>query len=338
MNCHENAVTKRQGKGFAIAKALSRLVAIGLCAMLGVTGAARAQEVLILTGTDPSYLPVIVAVEKGLFKKQGVNVTQRIFPSGADAMLAFKTLRASFVASAVLPSVILWNDGDAVGVGRLFAAPDYQAAVVSSSIKSPADLQGKKIATRLGSSAEFFLYSYLKKHSIDAKQLKILDLSPNETLSAFVSGQIDGFFLWVPYPALAQKAMSDKARILATSRGYFTENIYLTANKAFAESNPETVSKVIRALQESIQYTKSNPEDAAAIVARKLRTEPSVVMNTIQINPFVVGYDEDSARLVDEISQFLHARGKLKTMPRPEKEMFDRRYLRSVDPALAGGS
>jgi ABC-type nitrate/sulfonate/bicarbonate transport system substrate-binding protein len=75
-------------------------------------------EITILTGSDPYYLPIIVAVENGYFKDEGLTVKHRMFPSGTDAMLAFRGIGAEFVASGDSPSLVLWDGGDVVALRR----------------------------------------------------------------------------------------------------------------------------------------------------------------------------------------------------------------------------
>ena len=80
---------------------LSALFAFALS--LATARTAAAEEILILTGTDPNFLPITVASEKGFFKAEGLDVTQRLFPSGADAMPAFRGIGAQFVAAGDIP-------------------------------------------------------------------------------------------------------------------------------------------------------------------------------------------------------------------------------------------
>ena len=134
---------------------------------------------LDFTGTDPNFLPITVASEKGFFKAEGLDVTQRLFPSGADAMLAFRGIGAQFVAAGDIPSILLWSEfSDLVGIAPIFASTGNLFGVVSSTIKDPKDLIGKKVATKKSSTSEYFIDTYLRKNGIDPKQLNVIDLSP----------------------------------------------------------------------------------------------------------------------------------------------------------------
>jgi ABC-type nitrate/sulfonate/bicarbonate transport system substrate-binding protein len=306
--------------------------------VLALAGAGQAREagaqpVTILTGSDPYYLTIIVAVENGYFKDEGLTVRHRMFPSGTDAMLAFRGVGAEFVASGDAPSLILWDDVDVVGVAPIYASSDNLLGVVRAGLKSPADLKGKKIGVRKGSTADYFLTTYLTANGIKPGEVNIINLSPPECVPSLSSGAIDGFFLWQPYPSLATKVMGDKAHNLTTARGYYLEQIYLSANRKFAESNPETVKKVLKALKRSVEFVQAEPEKSAAIVARKIKSDTDVVATLIGTKPYSLQYGPANRDQMVKLVAFLRETGKLKSELDVGKA-FDPRYLRAMDPAL----
>lgn len=296
--------------------------------------AARAQQqILVLTGTDPNFLPIVLAMEKGFFKEEGLNVSHRMFPSGADAMLAFRTVKAQFVAAGDLPSVILWGQGGAVGVAPFFASTDNLFGVVKSELKSPTDLKGKKIAVRKNSTSDYFLQTYLRNHSVDPASVQITDLSPPDMVAALVRNQIDGFFIWRPYPSQAKNILGDKVHVITTAKGYYEERMYMTASKDFAAGNPRVVEKVIRAMKKAIDYAYANENEAATIVANKIKTNPSVVKDVLTSKPFKLSYDRHVGEELERLSQFLVENGRLKSRI-SSAEVVDSSFLRKVSPQL----
>jgi sulfonate transport system substrate-binding protein len=291
------------------------------------------SEVTILTGSDPYYLPIIIAVENGYFRDEGIAVKHRMFPSGTDAMLAFRGIGAEFVASGDAPSLVLWDGGDVVGVAPIYASPENLVGVVNADIKSPAQLKGKKIGVKRGSTADYFLTTYLQKNGLKPSDVNIVNLSPPECVPAISSGSIDGFFLWQPYPGLALKVMGNKARTLTTARGYYMEQIYLTANRKFADAHPETVTAVVRALDKAIAFVRSQPDKSAAIVARKIKTEPSVVMQVIATKPYTLEYGPANRDQLVQLAEFLRSNGKLKG-PIDLQNVFNTKYLGEANKAL----
>jgi ABC-type nitrate/sulfonate/bicarbonate transport system substrate-binding protein len=262
-------------------------------------------------------------------------MSQRLFPSGADAMLAFRGIGAQFVAAGDIPSILLWSeDTDSVGIAPIFASTENLFGVVSGTIKGPEDLKGKKIATKINSTSEYFIDTYLRKNGLNPSQVHVIDLSPPEMVPALVAGEIDGFFVWRPYPALAEKIMGDKVRVLTSAKGYYVERLLLNANRTFAKQNPEVVLKVLRAIQKAIDYSNQNPDEASALMARKIKTDPSVVKDVLKLNPFNLTYDVGAANDLAGLSQFLVDRGRLKKSV-DLTNAFDPSYLRAVNSKLA---
>lgn len=290
----------------------------------------QAQAVTILTGSDPYYLTIIVAVENGYFKDEGIEVKHRMFPSGTDAMLAFRGVGAEFVAAGDAPSLILWDEPDVVGVAPIYASSDNLLGVVRADLKSPAELKGKKIAVRKGSTADYFLTAYLTANGVNPADVNIMNLSPPETVPAMSSGSIDGFFLWQPYPSLAHKVLGGKVRDLTTARGYYLEQIYLTANRKFAEANPAVVTKVLKVLERAVQFVKAEPTKSAAIVARKIKAQPEMVMALINTKPYSLQYGRANREQMAKLVAFLRDNGKVRNAIDMEKA-FDARYLRSLN-------
>jgi ABC-type nitrate/sulfonate/bicarbonate transport system substrate-binding protein len=256
-----------------------------------------------------------------------------MFPSGTDAMLAFRGIGAEFVASGDSPSLVLWDGGDVVGVAPIYASPENLVGIVRSGIESAAELKGKKIGVKRGSTADYFLTTYLEKKGVKPGDVNIINLSPPECVPALSAGSIDGFFLWQPYPNLAMKVMGSKAHVLTTARGYYLEQIYLTANRKFAEAHPDTIRKVIHALARAVAFVKSQPEKSAEIVARKIKTQPAVVMAIIKTKPYSLEYGPANRDQLVKLADFLRDNGKLKTTIDVDKA-FDPSYLRAADKAL----
>ena len=318
---------------YSLPSILVTVISIGLATLSNVVVRAENTTITMLTGGDAAYTPIFVADSQGYFKNEGLDVNIRMFPSGTDAMLAFRAVGAPFLAAGDVPSLVLWEGSDVVGIAPFYATPDNLLGVVRAEIKTAADLKGKKIATRKGSTAEYFLTTYLIKNAINPADVNIINLSPEENAPALLAGNIDGFFIWGPYPALALKIMGDKAHILTTARGYYLEQLYLTANRKFAQENSTVVVKILKAIHLANQYVNSNPIESAQIVARRTKGSVDVISSVIQIKPFSLRYGPENREQLTKLIEFLRGNGKLKT-PLSVDQAVDTSYLKSLDAGL----
>ncbi|EKS6730692.1 ABC transporter substrate-binding protein [Enterobacter ludwigii] len=299
------------------------------------TAANARQAVTIFLGADATYLPFVIAENKNFYKSEGLDVSQRLFVTGTETIQSFKSLKANFLASstyAALP-LLQGDNSSVIAIANFYSSPDNQKVIVKSSIKSPADLKGKTIGTRKGTSAEYFLHTYLKKNNIDLSSVKIVDLTPPESVAALVKGDIDAFVFWEPTPTIALKALGDKGAVLSTARGYYVERISLAADKAFASSSPETVEKVLRAIKKATDFINSYPDEAISIGARVFRTDPSVIKVLVDQKPYTLAWDKAAADEYYQLALFSVELGRIKTA-KPTSEIFDTRYLQKVAPAV----
>src|SRR5580704_7004315 len=95
-----------------------------------------------------------MAIERGFYKQEGLDVTYRLFPSGTTAFQAFQSGQGDIVMTGDLPSVQYFFR--AGGNYRTIAVVERDAkgyvAVAGKDISKPQDLIGKTIATRVGST------------------------------------------------------------------------------------------------------------------------------------------------------------------------------------------
>ena len=68
----------------------------------------------------------------------------------------------------------------------------------NSEIQKVEDLKGKKIAVAKGSSGFDFLYKVLDQAGLSAKDVQIIQLQPDEAISAFENGSVDAWSIWEP--------------------------------------------------------------------------------------------------------------------------------------------
>ncbi|REE96777.1 ABC transporter substrate-binding protein [Thermomonospora umbrina] len=138
--------------------------------------------------------PILEAVNAGAVDFGAVGNTPPIFAAAARARIVI--VGASEVAL----------------VGQAIVVPK------SSTLRSPAELRGKKIAVAKGSSANYHLLAVLKKHGIAYKDVQVQYLQPADALAAFTGGRVDAWASWEPYTSQAE--IQTGARVLVDGKGY----------------------------------------------------------------------------------------------------------------------
>ena len=238
---------------------------------VGVAGAQAQQAPLKMTlFGQPSVNndAVWMAIERGFYKEEGLDVTYRLFPSGTTAFQTFQTGQGDIVLTGDLPSVQYFFRGN--GDYRTIAAIERDAkgyvAVAGKDIKTPQDLIGKTVATRVGSTGSWFISEYLAKNGIDPAKVTIKNLDTQVLPTALCGGDIAAFFIWQPVGSRALEICPDKAHYLSDATGYIQGYLVAGARPAWLAS-PEGKEIATRWLRATMKGRDVAAKDFAAVAA-----------------------------------------------------------------------
>jgi ABC-type nitrate/sulfonate/bicarbonate transport system substrate-binding protein len=227
-----------------------------------------------------------MADQKGFYKEEALDVELRVFPSGATALQAFKAGEGDIVVSGELPSVRFWAEN-----------PDYQVflvisreskgeiAMAATEIRTAADLVGKRVATRVGSTGSWFLSTYLSRNAVDAAKVTVQNLDSQVLPVALCSGDIDAFFLWQPFGSRTEEICPDRVHQLTTAEGYIHAYLLAGARLDWLEENRDAAVRFVRATLKGRAAAESDFPAVAAYVGEKF------------------GMSEEAARQVWEIME-----------------------------------
>lgn len=271
--------------------------------------------------TVPAVIPY-VAIDKGFFKAEGLDVEARMFSSGREALQALLAGQAQLQTVSETPVVHAIVQGNRL-VTIATVARHKEAKLIARKdrgIAKPADLLGKRVATLPGTNSDYFMYKYLAANGLKPEQLKIANMPPPAMITAYVNGDIDAYFAWEPHIhyALEQLPASKVFYAGELYHGWATVNM----DPDFARNNPETTRKVIRALLAAEAYVKSHKKEAVALVAEKLKMAEPVLRALWDECAFKVELDKTLVPEMTEIGRWS------RDMSKSEKPLPDfRQYI-----------
>src|SRR5258708_722769 len=185
-------------------KALARIgLIVGLAATIVAwkAPAARADTITVTHWGGQFYgVPYAVAMDKGLFKKNGVDVTGILTAAGGGTAVR-NTLAGGipFGEVSLAAAVQAINSGQKliiIGAGAQTVSDQMWVVKKDSALKGIKDLVGKQIAyTAPGSVSNMVILMALKANGITQQQVKLVpagDLGAN--LSAVTGGPVDAGF------------------------------------------------------------------------------------------------------------------------------------------------
>jgi len=253
-------------RGIALA---TLLVTVASCGALGGKEQAppasssngQVEKSKITLGVIPviDVASVHVAIKKGYFKAEGLEVELKTIQGGAAAIpgLVKQELDMSFGNWVSFFSAQSKDTAKSVE-GIKLIADGYQAkpdmflilADGGSSIKSPKDLAGKTIGINtFANIAELTAKATLEAANVDVSTVKFKEMAFPDMQAAVQNKTVDAAFMVEPFITRAQRA-AGQIKVLDAATGP-TDNIpiagYATTGK-FAKENPKTVAAFQRAM------------------------------------------------------------------------------------------
>ncbi len=152
-------------------------------------------------------------------------------------------------------------------IGHDPAAPQAEALVVpkDSTIKSVAELKGKKVALNKGSNVHYLLVRALEKNGLKLSDITPVYLAPADARAAFESKAVDAWVIWDPFTAAAEKQIG--ARILVDAKGLANNYQYYLGERGFVEKNPQVIRALFEDSVEKGKWLKANIRQAAELIA-----------------------------------------------------------------------
>lgn len=252
--------------------------------ILALASAAEAGELKLGHSTWVGYGPFYVARDKGFFKEEGVDVELVIMEDTPIKMGALMAGQLDLVASTADEFPIYLKPG--IGLHYVLAVDNSKGGdgiVANKDITGIEQLKGKKVAFEQGSVSQFFLNALLKDAGMTQADIEPVNMAATDAGVAFAAKQVDAAVTWEP--ALSQGAKSEHGHILLTSAdqpGLITDVVAATSDTI--ASKREDIAGFVRAWFKALDFIKSNPDEANAIMAQGVGgwlSDPAVFAETL---------------------------------------------------------
>lgn len=268
----------------------------GLCArsfafailLAPLLGSAHAADLRIATMPIMDTLPVLVANDEGIFKKNGLNATITLVTNQQIIMGALMS-KSHDLGLSVPPTIMQAKESglDLVIVAGAteYPRPDGYAGLLmreGSGIKTAADLAGKKIAVAGVNAYHYFMaVDYLQRNKVDVSTVKFVEIAFPQQPDVLKSGQVDAVVTVDPF----------YGRIVNSKIGYSIEEYdstvpmgtlidFYISTRTWANENRDTVKAFRASLDEAIKFIASNEQASRASLQRWSKVPEAIVALT----------------------------------------------------------
>lgn len=248
------------------------------------TEAQKLERALLTHSSESiSIAPLLYGIEKGLYKKEGVD-------------LQFRILRGDLAISAMVSS----HEVDYMyGAGTAFLAAvrgapikilshDFKSVLFyfmgQPGFQSPKDLKGKKVAlSSIGGTGFASSRAVLKAMGLDPDKdvTYIVIGAASVRMAAMEAGSVEAAIMPVPWNfRMRQKGFKELM---------FAGNVLqqpltgISATKEKIEKNPEQVKKVLRGFLRALRAMRQEKKEVVEFIGRKFSLDPATAEETYKV-------------------------------------------------------
>jgi sulfonate transport system substrate-binding protein len=237
-------------------------LSLSVAVALGVSTLAQAQEKTVRIGFQ-KYGKLVLLKSKGTLepklKALGYSVSWTEFQFGPPLLEAINVGAIDFGNTGETPPVFAQAAGAPIRyVAYEPPAQKGEAILVQkdSSLKSVADLKGKKVAVAKGSNAHYLLVKALEKAGLKYEDVIPAFLAPADARAAFEKGAVDAWSIWDPYQAAVEVTL--EARTLTDGTGIVPNTQFYLSSQRFSETEPKVLDLLLESLREVDTWAKAD--------------------------------------------------------------------------------
>ncbi|TBR38592.1 transporter substrate-binding domain-containing protein [Marinomonas agarivorans] len=270
---------------------------------------------------NPDHAPLIVALQKGLFEQQGLNV---VIQEPSDPSLPPKLVAAGQVDLAVSYQPQLIQDV-AVGlplvrISTLIGTPLNTLIVLkNSSINNISDLKGKTIGVAIaGGVSEATINAMLMTSGISLQDVKTINVGWG-LASSLASKKVDaiyGGYRNFELHQLAEEGMQGRAFFVEEEGVPPYDELIVIAKKN--DISPLTIKKFNKALELATQYLVNHPDEAWELFV-SYKADLNTKLNRLAWQDTLVRFALRPAAIdiqrYEEYALFLHDAGVIQDIP-----------------------
>ncbi|MFE9021436.1 ABC transporter substrate-binding protein [Streptomyces sp. NPDC007808] len=255
--------------------------------------------------------PVYLGQKKGFYAERGIELElvpaqggAAILPGVVSGQFQFgfsNTTSLLVAASKNMPVKVVAN-----GVASTAKeGADFMGTTVKkgSAIKSPRQLEGKKVAVNtLNNICDTAVRESVRKDGGDPSKLKFVEMPFDQMPAALDNDQVDA--ACTPEPALATVKAQGGTSIASSFYDVdpnLTVAMYFTSRQ-YAQENPELVKKFQEATAESLEYADSHPDEVRRILTTYTKIPPDL-LDRLTLPHFPAEPDRASIEKLAELAE-----------------------------------
>lgn len=217
-----------------------------------------------------------------------------VFSQGSNRSLEYlNSGGVDFASSASLSAVLARANGSPIKSVYVYSRAEWTALVVrkDSTLKTVADLKGKKIAATKGTDPYLFTLRALQQAKLTKDDVELLHLQHPDGRIALEKGDVDA---WAGLdPHMAASEIQAGSRLLYRNKDFNSYGV-VSVTERYAKEHPEAIKTVLGAYEKAREWSLKNPEE----LAKLLSTESGLPLDVAKLQ--LTRTDISSPQLTDK--------------------------------------
>lgn len=256
-----------------------------------------------LSAMDTGYLPVHVAIEKGIFKQEGLDVSKVFFKGDTETAQGIISgdIQFGFIGSTV-PVQMKEEKVDLKIIASLCNYLVYKL-YTQPNIKTTNDLNGKIFGfSKYGSISEFVTLEIVDNFKI--KDAKLLQIGSHPArLAAMETKQIHATILDAPFTLEAERKGFNMLVNVPEMLPEFVKDL-VVAKGDYIEKNRAITKSFLKGYVKGIRYTKANKAEAVALDSKILNISKDI--SAVSYDDIFKAWPDDGMPTSDGIQRLIN--------------------------------
>ena len=223
-------------------------------------------------------------LEKDL-AKQNIKV-EWVLSQGSNKALEFLNGSSiDFGSTAGAAALIGKANGNPLKAIYIYSKPEWTALCTGpkSTIRSVADLKGKRVAATRGTDPYIFLLRALDQAGLSEKDIELIPLQHPDGRAALEKGDVDAWAGLDPHMAKAE--LESGAKLFYRNTDFNSYGV-LNVREQFAKQNPALVDQVLAAYEKARQWAVEHPEELKKTLATEAKLSEAVAAKQLERTDF----------------------------------------------------
>ena len=248
--------------------------------LLGCASTPQPLPVLdVVVGNNFGHLPMFVGVDKGFFRKHGVEVRLKVVNTGTDMVNAMEKREVQVGDMSVTTFLKARHAGNAFRVIGLIqndatrSNADEPLAIVArkgSGIRPGeiGDLKGKRVGLAQAQTSDEYFKMVLARRGVSYADVTIVNImAPPALAPALKEARVDAVVSWEPFNTIVLDQVPESYTVMRGG-GHLSYIMVATAHEPIIQADPKVLGSFVAGLAAASQYTRKNRDEAVEIFAK----------------------------------------------------------------------